>query len=136
MITLQDAAGVPASEFSPEFAQGMLNRMSMSYFKYGLVKDAYPDKVDAIASLKARLEKYVATGNTEFLIDAANFAMIEFMAPRHPHAFFKPTDSRDSPGRVWEDGQSSQAPNVDTPTQPQVQPQRPEPGSFYKQVGD
>lgn len=95
------AEGVPASEFSGEFAQGMANRMSTSYFKYGKVTDAYPHRVNAIASLKKRLERYEATGNTEWLMDVANFAMIEFVYPRHPSAHFRATDSIESPGRAW-----------------------------------
>jgi hypothetical protein len=93
---------VPDSEFSVQFAQGMCDRMSMSYFKYGRVSEAYPVKVDAIASLRLRLEKYEQTGNTELLMDVGNFAMIEFMRPRHPNAHFTPEDSRTSPGRVWQ----------------------------------
>jgi hypothetical protein len=94
-------AGVPTTEFDPDFAQGMADRMQTSWFKYGNVADAYPNRVDAIASLQRRLEKYIQTGNTEFLMDVANFAMIEFMRPRHPNAYFKPTDSKESPGRKW-----------------------------------
>lgn len=95
--------GAPGSEFSFEFVQGMADRMAMSYIKYGKVKDAYPDKVNALDSLRLRLKKYLETGNTEFLIDAGNFAMIEFMCPSKPDAYFKPTDSKDSPGRKWID---------------------------------
>lgn len=92
---------VPDSEFSIPFVQGMADRMGMSYFKYGLVKDAYPHRVDAIKELKRRLEKYERDGNTEWLMDIGNFAMIEFMCPKHPEAHFKPTDSRESGGRIW-----------------------------------
>lgn len=92
---------VPSSEFSQTFAQGMADRMSMSYYKYGKVAEAYPSHVDAIASLKLRLDKYERTGNTEWLMDVANFAMIEFMHPRHEKAHFAATDSNASPGRVW-----------------------------------
>lgn len=92
---------VPASEFSETFVQGMADRMAVSYCKYGRVAEAYPSRVDAIASLRARLDKYAATGNTEWLMDVANFAMIEFMHPRHERAHFRATDSRESPGRVW-----------------------------------
>lgn len=94
-------AGTPASEFSTPFVQGMADRMSVSHAKYGRVAEAYPARVDAIASLKARLERYAKDGNTEWLMDVANFAMIEFMHPRHKAAHFKATDSKDSPGRVW-----------------------------------
>lgn len=93
----------PPTEFSIPFIQGMLARMAMSFAKYGKIKDAYPDKVNAIDSLKLRLKKYAETGNTEFLIDVANFAMIEFIHPAHKDAHFKPTDTSESPGRKWHD---------------------------------
>ncbi len=100
-IVLNWPDGVPQTEFSHKFLQGMLDRMAVSYAKYGAVADAYPSKVDALKSLDVRVEKYGRTGNTEYLMDAGNFAMIEFMAPRNPDAYYKPTDSKESPGRVW-----------------------------------
>ena len=90
----------PSSEFSNDFVEGMRNRMAVSFFKYGPVADAYPHKVDALSSLQVRLNRYAETGNTEWLIDVANFAMIEFMLPRHPAAHFEGTDDDASPGRV------------------------------------
>lgn len=111
--------GAPESEFSTTFTQGMANRMAVSFHKYGPVADAYPKKVDAVESLLARLKLYtdggeikgqrVQPGNTEYLMDVANFAMIEFMRPKHPKAFFKATDSSGSPGRVWNDGEETDA---------------------------
>ena len=101
-MTIKLPPTVPASEFSEPFAQGMADRMAVSFAKYGAVKDAYPHRVDAIKSLKARLERYERDGNTEWLMDVANFAMIEFMHPKHPEAHFRPTDSKESPGRVWQ----------------------------------
>ena len=88
------------TEFSEDFVQKMRNRMITSFCKYGPILEGYPDNVDAIKSLAVRLEKYGETGNIEFLVDVGNFAMIEFMLPRHPKAHFKATDSKDSPGRV------------------------------------
>lgn len=82
----------------------MVNRMAVSFHKYGAVADAYPSKVDAVESLRQRLQKYEETGNTEWLIDAANFAMVEFIRPSHPDAHFKGTDSSESPGRTKLDG--------------------------------
>ena len=78
--------------------------MTVSYYKYGPIAEGYPGRVDAIGSLQLRLERYAETGNTEFLIDAANFAMIEFMHPRHEDAHFEATDSADSPGRLTNTG--------------------------------
>jgi hypothetical protein len=86
--------------------------MSVSFCKYGAVANAYPAKVDAIESLRKRLDRYVETGNTEWLMDVSNFAMIEFMHPRHPQAHYKPTDSADSPGRVWNSGAITQESNT------------------------
>lgn len=95
------------TEFDERFVQGMRDRMVVSFYKYGPVAEGAP-KVDVIASLMARLRLYangdaskgIAPGNTEYLIDAANFAMIEFMYPKHPQAHFAATDDSGSPGRV------------------------------------
>lgn len=97
---MPSVAEIIATEVSQPFIDGMTNRMVVSFHKYGLVARAYPDRVNALASLRQRLELYAQTGNTEFLIDAANFAMIEFMHARHPDAHFVGTDDDASPGRI------------------------------------
>jgi hypothetical protein len=109
---IKKARVVPESEFSETFVQGMYDRMAVSYFKYGKVADACPDKVDALASLEMRLKRYRETGNTEWLMDVANFAMIEFMRPRHPKAYFKGTDD-DTTGRRKTDGTITTKHNLD-----------------------
>lgn len=101
----------PESEMDPVFLQGMANRMAVSFHKYGALADGYPLRVSALASLQQRLDMYRETGNTEYLIDAANFAMIEYMHPAHPLAHFAATDSDGSPGRVWMDGSVNAAKN-------------------------
>ena len=89
------------AEYSEEFDRLRKNRMLTSYYKYGPLKEnCKPGMVDMIASLEKRLEAYKRTGNTEFLCDVANFAMIEFMYPQHPDAHFRATDSDESPGIV------------------------------------
>ena len=98
------------TQYDPKFWEGMVARMEMSYFKYGDVRDA--GRTDRIASLKQRLDKYQETGNTEFLMDAANFAMIEFMFPHHPKAHFKSTDSNESPGVTTRWGRVTSEPNI------------------------
>lgn len=110
-MTAKTPEEILATEFSERFVKGMKDRMVVSFFKYGAVSDAYPHKVDAIASLKKRLDKYAETGNTEWLMDVANFAMIEFMLPRHSDAHFKGTDSDASPGRERLDGKPADAAN-------------------------
>ena len=91
------------SEFSAGFVDKMKNRMIASYYKYGPLalnvhRKNKEDNVDVIASLKERLRLYEQTGNTEWLVDVSNFAMIEFMYPQHPDAHFRATDSKESPG--------------------------------------
>lgn len=87
-------------EVAPDFWEKMCARMYVSFHKYGPVRDAYPAKADALKSLDLRIEEYRRTGNTEFLVDAANFAMIEYMCPSHLGAHFRATDSDESPGRI------------------------------------
>ncbi len=88
------------TEYSFEFDELCKDAVYMSHFKYGSVKECYEiyKTADAIKSLKMRLDKYEETGNTEFLVNVANFARIEFMYPRHPKAYYRATDSSESPG--------------------------------------
>lgn len=99
MTTPIEELGAPASEFNEDFVQGMRTRIAVSFHKYGLVKDGAA-VTNMLASLEVRLARYRETGNTEWLMDVANMAMIEFMHPRHPDAHYRPTDSNESPGRV------------------------------------
>lgn len=104
-------ADILRTEFSESFVSKMRNRMVVAFHRYGPVANAYPDKVRAIDSLEQRLRKYKETGNTEFLVDAANFAMIEFMRPSHPNAHFRDTDETESPGRTNADGRPTRQDN-------------------------
>lgn len=84
-----------STEYSEEFDKIRKNAMVTSYYKYGPLNENYGTEktMNAIGCLKKRLAKYEETGNTEFLADIANYAMIEFMCPQHPQAHYKPTDS-------------------------------------------
>lgn len=88
------------TEYSTKFDEIRKNMIAVSHFKYGWVKDTYEvyKTADAMKSLEMRIRKYAETGNTEYLADIANFAMIEYMYPQHPRAFYKATDSNESPG--------------------------------------
>lgn len=94
------AAGVPLTEFDPKFVVRMVNAMMVSFHKYGRVADAYPLKFDAGSDVRARMAKYRETGNKHFLVDAANFAMIETMHPGRDNAAWGTNDAADSPGRT------------------------------------
>jgi hypothetical protein len=88
-----------AKDWSPDFINGMQNRIVQSHYKYGWMSDTYPTILaSAIGSLDKRLELYKQTGNREYLMDIANFAMIEYMYPQHPKAHFRVVPSEESPG--------------------------------------
>ena len=119
MKKFRGIAGAPDSEFSETFVQAMAYRMAVSFHKYGPVGEAYPSKVDALATLETKLALYleggivkgkkIKPGNTEYLVDAANYCMIEFMYPKNPRVFFRATDSSESNGRVWNSGKETDA---------------------------
>jgi hypothetical protein len=98
-ITFNWPESVPLDQINHQFIQGMLDRMAQGFHVYGhaLREDHKPD---SIACLKLRIKKYRETHNTEFLIDAANYAMMEFMKPKDSKAFFLPTTKRESPGAI------------------------------------
>lgn len=76
----------------------------MSFPKYGHVKDSIDKGMDPLGEVRARIGQYRATGNTEWLMDAANYLMFEFMHPSHEDAHYRSTDSAESKGRVMRDG--------------------------------
>ena len=84
-----------STEWDYRFEELQKKAMIMSFYKYGAMSKNHSKEdnhMDAVANLKKRLEMYEKTGNTEFLVDVANFAMIEFKYPHHPEAHFKGTD--------------------------------------------
>lgn len=100
-----DRAGVPRTEFNPAFVTRMVAAMMVSYHKYGRVADAYPLKFNAASDVRARMSKYRETGNMHFLVDAANFAMIEAMHPApERNAQWGANDAASSPGRSTASG--------------------------------
>jgi len=71
--------------------------MLTSFWKYGPLRDN-TTRCDCFKEARKRIREYRRTGNTEWLMDAANFLMMEFMFPKHRKAHFRPTDAHDSPG--------------------------------------
>ena len=85
---------------SEQFIDGMRSRMHVSHHKYGELKDSYPGKFKAYETALAAIRAYELDGNTEHLINASNYCMIEFQRPAHESPHFTPTDSDGSIGRV------------------------------------
>lgn len=80
-------------DYSERFDELRKAAIRVSSHKYGPAKDNFATgRVDAIATLKKKLAAYQRTGNTELLVDVANYAMFEFMWPLHPQGHYKPMD--------------------------------------------
>ena len=80
-------------EYSERFDDLRKKAVEVSFHKYGPAKENFLGaRVDAIASLERKLSAYKKTGNTELLIDVANYAMFEFLYPLHDKAHYKPMD--------------------------------------------
>lgn len=84
------------SDYNPRFTEAMKNAMVVGRQKYGPWKNNRLE-IDCIKNILDRLEKYKQTGNTEWLVDLGNFAMMEFTLPMHPNAHFRGTDSSEAP---------------------------------------
>lgn len=118
LVIFRWASSVPPDQKDDPFIQGMLDRMGFGYHNYGHMRRKH-DRPDNIKNVLIRLVKYVgfnrvrnalaelyvssqvdlrSDGNTEFLMDAANFCMMEFAVPSHPQAHFTPTTRAQSPG--------------------------------------
>ncbi len=85
-------------DFSEEFIIKMKNAIEMSHYKYGWASKTYPELAQAYKCISERLEAYIKTQNKEYLIDVANFAMLEYLYPAFENAHYTPTDSDKSIG--------------------------------------
>lgn len=87
-----------AQEYCAEFDEKRKNAILVSFHKYGPSKENFKKgMVDAIGSLKKNLKKFEETGNTEYLVDVANYAMFRYMYPQGNESY-RPTDSNESAG--------------------------------------
>lgn len=98
MLTKQDSW---MDDWSPLFEELRKNRVQVSHHKYGSVRKNYKNgNINALETMMRCVEKYNQTGNTEYLVDAANYLMFEFMYPQVPGAKFTATDDSGSAGIV------------------------------------
>jgi hypothetical protein len=81
------------TEWSAEFERYMRNRLIMGALRYGLMYDTKRSGYDYVGSMVQRAESYLADGNQEHLVDAANCALLEFVRRCcHPSPHFHATD--------------------------------------------
>ena len=87
-----------SEDYSKRFDWLRLSRVMTSRFKYGPARQNFKTgNVNALASMQRCIDKYK---ETEYLCDAANYIMFEFMWPQIDGAYFKPTSSGESAGIV------------------------------------
>ena len=90
-----------SKEYSEEFDKLRKNRVEMSFYKYGSARKNFrTGNVQAIPTMELCVKKYQETGNREYLLDAANYLMFEYMYPQHPKAHFRATSSEENAGIV------------------------------------
>mgnify|MGYP003294641789 CR=1 FL=1 len=88
------------SDYSEQFDKERRYRVEVSHYKYGSARKNFAEgRVDAIATAERCIDAFKKDGNTEHLVDAANYLMFRFMYPM-PGEYFRPTDSSSSVGTV------------------------------------
>lgn len=88
------------TDYSTEFDALRKNRVEVSRYKYGPARDNFGGgRVDAIKTAELCLDAFKKDGNTEHLVDAANYLMFRFMYPM-PGESFRATGSSESVGAV------------------------------------
>lgn len=84
-------ADIIQSQASDNFCALMDNRLAMGYLRYGDRKrPLYHGLI--LGKLQDKLTSYMKTGNTEFLVDAANYCRLEFTTSKHPNRHFHAVD--------------------------------------------
>lgn len=74
--------------WNTKFIELMRNRIRMGRLRYGPSTNKY----NYAEGAKLKLQRYIQTGNLEYLVDVANYAMLEFGAPSKEGTFFKAED--------------------------------------------
>ena len=87
------------ADYFPVFWDAMKNRCVSRFGTYGSWKENRHE-IDFMNNVLLRIREYQRTGNTENLVDAANFLMAEWKYPSHINAHFSETDPGKSPGIV------------------------------------
>ena len=88
--------------WSDEFERLMHVQIIMGAFRYGRWPErrAKNIKYDYVAFIKRRIDIYQETGNTEYLVDAANGAMLAFEFDQHPTKHFYTVDDGEHDKRI------------------------------------
>lgn len=82
------------TNWSTEFETLMRNRLAMGALRYGMIghQKAKQSPFDVAGAVLPKLRAYHLTGNTEYLVDAANYLMLVFCIDPHPTKHFSALD--------------------------------------------
>jgi len=83
------------TEWSPEFEQLMRNRLIMGSIRYQRFNHPDKPKYVRLGAIQKKFNLYLDTGNTELLVDIANYCLLEFVFGEHPYKHFHATDDKD-----------------------------------------
>lgn len=83
------------TEWDQEFERLMRNRLIMGAFRYGLLKDKHTHGYLLLDGMLRLIEQYRKTGNLEFMVDLANYALLEYVAQRGAGGAFVSVDDGD-----------------------------------------
>ncbi len=83
------------TEWVPLFEKLMRNRLVMGALRYGTLerKRKIGHKWDLMGAVEKKAALYNETGNTEYLVDIANYCLLEFECGSHPKKHFKALDN-------------------------------------------
>lgn len=87
--SLSTAMELQAGGSFENFLQLMHNRLLFGCCRYG---PALKDPLSFLGRMKIAIQQYEANGNTEKLVDVANYAFLEFANPQHKDAHFEADD--------------------------------------------
>ncbi len=90
-VEQRDPRDIGDSRLDARFIELMKTRLMVGHFRYGL-KVGQGMRYDTVGAILARAALYQETGNTEYLVDLANFCMLEFQHPSHRNTHFEAGD--------------------------------------------
>ena len=91
-VRKKDISRLRETEWDSSFEQLMRNRMVMGAIRYESFRKKKKGDYNYIRSVEEKIVKYKLTGNTELLVDIANYMMIMFTYDGHPNHHFSATD--------------------------------------------
>lgn len=96
-----DFKALQGTEWVPEFEKLMRNRLIMGAYRYELMAcKRISFEYDLATEAKARIDRFIESGNIEHLVDASNMCMIEFEFSNHPNKHYESVDDGEHAKRL------------------------------------